>query len=325
MGTSHLFARKAITLAAAAFLSVATLAPAHAEDPIKTSLDASNARDFVGHWAITMDMMGRKMKFDLKVVDLDGKAGGTVDSAMAAEPTPIEEMSLNEDGTLSMQYEMSMGPQTFKLTINAALTGDGLEGTISEKSGMFEAPFVGVEAIDDPETSQQRRRNRRSSINSAKLRFDKDLIRFTFAALKTDSKDHKSLSALGNGDVFGYVGGRAMKILTDKDLHFGDVVVKQGNAYVSYPGVYSVWLKKASDGWHLVFNEEADIWGTMYNSEANAYEIPVNASKLDEPVEKMAVKLEKVGEDGGRILITWGDTQWSADFTVSDPAPAPAG
>ncbi|PCJ56347.1 MAG: hypothetical protein COA73_12335 [Candidatus Hydrogenedentota bacterium] len=324
MRTSHRFARKAITFTMATLLVGSVAPPVHAEDPIMTTLDASHIRDFIGEWDITMDMMGRKMQFALKVVDIDGKAGGTVDSAMASEPTAIENMSLNDDGSLNMQYEMSMGPQTFDLNINANLSDDGLEGLISEKSGLFEAPFTAVEAIDDPETRQQRRTNRRRSASSARLRFDQDQIRISFAPLEADSKDHESFIGLNDGDVFEYVGGRAAKILTDKDLHFGDVVVKQGNAHPTYPGVYSIWLQKSGTGWRLIFNEEADVWGTMYNAEVNIYDIPMTVSKLDEPVEKFVVKLEKVGDNGGKMFISWGDTQWSAEFTVTDPPEAPA-
>ena len=113
--------------------------------------------------------------------------------------------------------------------------------------------------------------------------------------------------------MFSFTQGRATKLLTEADLHFGDVVVKQGNAHETYPGVYSLWLKKTADGWHLVANEHADIWGTQHRDEADAAEIPLTVAKTDEEQEVFEVELVEEGQ-GGTLKIAWGDTQWTADF-----------
>ncbi len=310
---------RALLIPAALFVAIFCMTlQAHSEEAIKTDLNASEIRDFTGAWALKMDMMGRIMEFKLTIVDLGGKAGATFDSARQAEPTAVEEMILLEEGALQLTYDMKFGAQTFSLIVTANLSDDGLEGQIVESGGLFKAPFTAVEAVDDVETRDQRRRNRRISATSATLRFERDKVVISFSALATKSKDYENFQSLSNDTVFEYVGGRASKILTDVDLHFGDTVVKQGNAYVTYPGVYSIWLKKTAKGYSLVFNEEADVWGTMFNPDTQAYEVPLTETKVEEASDKMKVTLEKLDDNTGTLNVFWADKKYSVNFTKGE-------
>ncbi len=178
--------------------------------------------------------------------------------------------------------------------------------------------------MDDVETNDQRRRNRRISATSATLRFDEDKITISFAGLEKESAEYEAFESLADGSVFEYVGGRASKILTAVDLHFGDTVVKQGNAHPTYPGVYSIWLKKTADGYNLVFNEESDVWGTMFNPETQVYEIPLTVSTVEEASDTMKVTLDKVDDTTGTLNILWGDKKYSASFTKGEKRPESA-
>lgn len=313
MGTKSLV--KILTIVAVA-LMVGVAPQVVAEDPLATSVGTSLARNFVGEWVISMDMGGRTITFDLVLKDVDGKLGGTLDTERQPEPRAIDEMELTDEGNLIMDYEMSFGSQSFKIKIDAALVEAGLEGTIAESSGLFEGKFTAVPKQVDPEAEGQRRRNRRGAANMTRLRLDGgENLRITFSALKSDSEDHERLEELGKSEVFSFVGGRATKLFTDVDMVFTDATVKTENAAPNYPGVYSLWLKKTADGWNLVFNEEADIWGTMHNAEADAVEIGLVYSKLDEPAATFKVVLKKT-DAGGQVIITWGEDQWTADFTA---------
>ena len=104
-------------------------------------------------------------------------------------------------------------------------------------------------------------------------------------------------------------------MLTEANLKFGDVVIKQGNAHESYPGVYSLWLKKVGDGWHLVANEHADIWGTQHAPESDVAEIPLTVGKADKKEDQFKLELVEEGM-GGTLNIAWGDHTWSAKFSV---------
>jgi len=306
-------------LSIGAIALMAGIAPhAIAEDAIPTSLDTSVAQNFVGEWVMSVNFGGRDVTFNLSLKDVKGKLGGTIDSERAPEPTAIDEMDISDEGNLIMKYEMNFSGQNFSITIDAAIAEKGLEGTLTEKSGLFEAAFTAAPKVADPEAEGQRRRNRRGSANLTRLRLDGgESLRIFFSPLKVDSEDHQRLAELGDGEVFGYVGGRATKIFTEVDMIFPDGTVETENAAPHYPGVYSVWLRKTSDGWNLVFNEEADIWGTMYNADADATEIALEEGELDEAAATFKVELTKT-DAGGQLRILWGDTVWSADFTIGD-------
>ena len=102
MGTTLLSRITLTTLLTAAAVLIPAFTPSHAEDPIKTDLDASTARDFLGVWAVEMDMMGRKMEFTMTVVDIDGKTGASFDSERQAEAVAVEEMEMLDDGGQSV-------------------------------------------------------------------------------------------------------------------------------------------------------------------------------------------------------------------------------
>ncbi len=260
-------------------------------------------------------MQGREINFNLKLVDLNGKVGATIDSMRQPEPLAVEKVDIDERGHLVLEYPMQFGQQSFDMTIVAELVPEGLEGTIDEASGLFSARFTGKEAIDDPEAREARRRNRRMAANMARLRLDDDKLRINFHPLKIDSEDHARLEKLAEGEVFEFVGGRATKLFTDVDMQFAKEVVETENAAPNYPGVYSVWMRKTADGWNLVFNEEADVWGTMYNPEATVAEIPLSEGTAEEPSETFKIDLKETAT-GGLIEIIWGDQKWTAPFDV---------
>ena len=291
----------------------------HAEEPFATELSASEAGESIGDWNVQLKFGERTMEFLLKIVDIDGFTGATIDSQMMPEPQAIEHLAITDENKMEIKYEMSFGSNTMSMTILASLVPDGLEGTIREASGLFESAFTATKAIDDPEASEQRRRNRRGAATSATLRFGREKVRINFNDIKTKSdefqQDYENLAKVEKGEVFEYVSGRAIKMFTDVDLEFDGTTVKTENAAPGYPGVYSIWLKKTGDGWNFAFNEETDVWGTMYNPEATVAEVPAKLSASDEHQGSFKVELEELA-NGGRIRILWGDNIWTSDFTV---------
>ena len=102
-----------------------------------------------------------------------------------------------------------------------------------------------------------------------------------------------------------------MKLWTDVDLLFGEFVVKQGNMAEDYPGVYSLWLKKAGDGWRMAVNSLPDVWGTMYDPKADIGEIPLHYDTQDASNERLTVTLTEDG-DGADLKLAWGTHIWTA-------------
>ena len=120
-----------------------------------------------------------------------------------------------------------------------------------------------------------------------------------------------------DGVIVRFVESAALKLRNDLDITFGDTVIETGIHAENYPGVYSIWLKKVGDEWHLVFNKKSDVWGTQHDPEADVAEITIESGPAEEAAENLTLKLEADGENGGILMIIWGDQQWTAKFTSS--------
>ena len=287
-----------------------------AEEAVASDIDTADAQDFLGIWLLKLDFMGREIEFYLRVVDLDGKLGATLDSEKQPEAQAIDDITKLEDG-LNFVYNMTFGGGGRGILVDLAtrIDGDGLVGHLRERtSALFEADFVGIAQTQEDLDSVQ---GKRPNPTDTKLRLPgKKMIRITFSDLELDTDDHQRLLDVQDGDVFKFTSARATKLFTDVDLLFGETRIKQGNMAENYPGVYSLWLKRVGDGWHLVFNEQPDIWGTRYDPSADIAEIALTSSKSEESTDVVVVKLEETGDNAGRIRMAWGQQVWTADFTM---------
>lgn len=304
-------------------------AEAEAKEPFQftakdaTKLDTADAQEFIGSWDIEMDMRGRKQTLTVQLVDVEGKVGGLIKAPFSPDPQIITAMEMREEG-LRMSFEASFGDNTFQINIDAVLDGDTIKGKFGDSGGFFSAEFEGTRGdtdlltarASDEDRGRRGRGRRRGGGGQARIMLNDNEIKIRFGALKADSDDYKAIASMKEGAVIRYVGGRAMKLLTDGNLRFGNTTVKAGNAHESYPGVYSLWLKKTSDGWRLVFNEDADIWGTQHDPRADVAEIPLKLTELSEQEATFKVELKEEGETGGHLRVAWGTYEWTADFDL---------
>lgn len=317
----NLFTRPLTFLACCVLAAFAAMAPnAVAEDPVATALDAVEAADYIGDWTLSMDFNGNQVEMSLKVVEIGGKIGATIDSERQPEPVAANEATWDESG-LSLTYGMEFGGNSLTMNLKVRNVDGVLSGTLAEASGLFSAEVQGTKAQTGTRDNREGRRGgggrRRGGLPSAKLTIDGKSIAISFAQLKADSEDFETFESIENGSLFKFVGGRATKLRTDANLKFGDTVVRTGNAAPDYPGVYSLWLKKVSDDdWRLVFNEHVDIWGTQHQAEADVHEIPIKLIAPEEKSDTFKVELVENG-DGGTLTIAWGDMAWTADFTIT--------
>lgn len=290
---------------------IAGAGPARAGEAVATDLDVSQAGSFIGRWLVTIDFNGNEFNVILDVKEIDGKVGATLDSARQAEPQAIQNITRTEDG-LAFEFEMKFGENAFPMTLYARRAGDdSIAGKISDANALFNSTFRGIRDFGAAIEGE------RPNPTDTRLSLEGKWLRITFSDLEIDSEDYKRLTDAKDGDVFRFVGGRATKLFTDANLTFGDTVVKTENVAKDYPGVYSLWLKRVGDGWHLVFNEEPDIWGTQYNPEADAAEIPLVMSTLEESQDAFLIKLEKEGENGAVLRVAWGTQEWTANFSLA--------
>jgi len=113
------------------------------------------------------------------------------------------------------------------------------------------------------------------------------------------------LGQLGPGDVWRLGADKSTTFATGVDLAFGDVTVPKGE--------YSLWARKAADGWKLVFNKQHGQWGTQHDATQDFAAAPLKESKGAKPEEMVTISLAKEGE-GGVITIQWGEKVLSASF-----------
>jgi hypothetical protein len=158
------------------------------------------------------------------------------------------------------------------------------------------------------------RRRLRPTDGETSLGSGEQEIRISWEKLEVDSRDYPALEQLQAGETFAYSDGRAIKILTGLDLHFGDVEIRRGNASPDYPGVYSLWLRRTGSGWSLVFNSDADIWGTQRIPENDVAEVPLDYQRASDEAATLTLELTEAGDSEGRLRIAWGTHEWTASF-----------
>ena len=173
---------------------------------------------------------------------------------------------------------------------------------------------------------------RRRSYGEAKLTLDGEdvLIRHSYT-IAAGNKDYARIPTTQPGQVVELTLSSPPKLLTDVDLNIGEAMLKAHNIHESYPGVYSLWLKKTEDGWNLVANEKADVWGTMHDPAADVAETPITYEQVGDDSEvtlaidadseerptPMKVTFEESG-DSHVLIITWGAHQWTAPVTAAN-------
>lgn len=147
----------------------------------------------------------------------------------------------------------------------------------------------------------------------------------------TTGPDYPGIAALKKGEVLSITLSAAPKLRTDLNLKFGNALIKTENVAKDYPGVYSLWIKRTSDGWSLLFNEKADLWGTMHDATADVAEVPlayefdkkseseIQALRAEEDAkgESLKVSLDAKGDSGGTLQVKWGAHTWTTNFTVA--------
>lgn len=287
---------------------------ARAEEPVPTELAASEAEEFMGLWKLALDVMGNTFEMFLRITEVEGQTGATLDSARSPEPLAISSIQ-KVDGRLDMNSELTFGG-SFKIDINLNLgMEDGkLTGTVQDRGGLIKSEVVG-EPVTEEELGEVQ--GERPDPTEARLNIGGQRIRIAFADLEMDSPDWERFQKVGNDEVYTFTRSRATKIYTDFDLDFDGIIVENENVAPDYPGVYSLWLKQHQHGWRLVFNSQSDIWGSRYKPEHDVAEVPLTVKNVEgEPVEKFVVELEQTGDDTARIVMRWGTTEWATDVKL---------
>ena len=131
-----------------------------------------------------------------------------------------------------------------------------------------------------------------------------------------EDEDYSRLSMAGVGDVVELVRAPVLRFKSDVPLRFGQVEVPTGNLPEGFAGAYDIWLRRVSDGWRFVFNNEPDSWGTQYDADFDATEIDVEYARASRAFRPLGVTLVPTGAERGRLVVHWGPHEWASDFAV---------
>lgn len=142
--------------------------------------------------------------------------------------------------------------------------------------------------------------------------------------LNVEYRDFANLVSVAAGSVVRITAGAVTRLDIDVPLRFGDVLLETGNIGLrGSPGAYGVWLKRAADGWRLVFNDEPDAWGTQHNPEFDAAEVDLDYTQsnlMDEAMHDssraLSASVVMTTPEQGRFVLVWGPHQWTADFAI---------
>lgn len=296
------------TFGIAAVLALAGLAAAEA--PVPSTLATSDAERFVGDWTLSFTTPGGPMQLGLSVVDLEGFLGATLDAETQPEPRALDTIVKLPDESVDFVFEMPFGEQKLTMHLTLKESAGQLTGTLSEQNKIFSTPVAGEKGKFEVSAAK------RASPTEAQIRFGDKKVRITFGNLSVSGEDFPKLADVAEGEVFRFVGSRATKLFTDADLMFGDTLIKTANISPDYPGVYSLWLKRTTQGWTLVVNDQPDIWGTQHDPAHDVAEIPLAATESASAQEEFIVTIDSQAT-GGVVRLAWGNTEWSTPFSVS--------
>ena len=286
--------------------------------PVGAQVELATAEEFVGSWTLSMIFSDQEIEMALDLHDVDGLLGATLSSALRSEPQQIANIT-KEGDVLTLGWVTKAQGQETTLRLALRSVDGALAGTLGDVDGFFSTEITGWQGDrpSAPEGQAASARTSRSRDASTELVVAEQKISIRYAPLEAGSSDYDHLLALATGEVSRFEGGRAIKLLSDVSLRFGDTVVPRGNIAADYGGVYSLWLKKSDGGWEIVFNRDADIWGTQRLQEADVVSVAVDFGVVETETEELTIEL--VEAPGGELLrMAWGANEWMAPFEIID-------
>ena len=81
-------------------------------------------------------------------------------------------------------------------------------------------------------------------------------------------------------------------------------------------GMYTLFSLPTADGATLIVNRQTGQWGTAYDASQDLVHLPLQAERLDEPVEMFTIAVDPGEGRSGTLVLTWDRTRWALPFTV---------
>lgn len=300
-------------VAIACLLLPMTMAPLSAQEPATESVVSpagsqptfQEAQAFLGFWLLNLDLGGRKLQVGIEIVEArDGSEGVKVEAVTQFGTLPANSVTMLDD-VLKLAFDSPGGV----LVVSATMDGYEMAGTFGNDTGAFSADFRAERS------SRGEFQRLLGADGESRIEVGDQLVRLRTIDPPSFERDYAQLETLGAGQVVRFVDHYAIKLTTEVPLRFGSLEVPTENVAANYAGVYSLWLKRTTDGWNLVFNNKADVWGTRHQPGADLGEVALELGESDPPTKTLVAALQE--RDGGGILsISWGDHRWSAPFEI---------
>jgi hypothetical protein len=136
------------------------------------------------------------------------------------------------------------------------------------------------------------------------------------SGLSVEGPDFAALMSTPDGAVVQLTQAAVPRLVIETPIRLGKAQLRTGNQAPGLPGTYGLWLKRAGRGWRLVFSQEPDTWGSQYDQKSDVTEIDLAYSKGADALRPFTVGLVPTTNDRGRLMISWGPHEWTADYIV---------
>ncbi|MCY4600151.1 MAG: DUF2911 domain-containing protein [Acidobacteria bacterium] len=248
--------------------------------------------------------------------ELEARGGGDtgvvpLTHRTVADPAPTLGFSLHAIGAETGRLYLRWGPHVW----SAEFRFDDLPPQPQQLPG---SGGFGEALQRDSDTSATARANRLAERNETALALPDGarIVVLYGKHLPVDGVDYPNLPATPDGAVVELLRAPALRIRSDVALRFGQTDLPTANLAPGFAGLYALWLKRAGDGWRIVFNDEPDSWGTQHDPAFDAAEVAVEYARADGGFRPLGVTLVPTGADGGRLVVHWGPHEWAADFVI---------
>lgn len=293
-------------------------------------LPVAEAREFLGDWILKVTTFRGDNYVDFRASGEDGFVLATFTLPPPMTVEPIRTISRNGEEFI-MKFILNFGSSVIDMTMSLRPEADRFVGTLVDANNMFnsqvalltaqqaeaeKAAAAAAAAASDGD-GDGGDDDAESNRDTTKLTFGEKEVSIQFSQIRPEGPDYERLATLQPGDIVRHTFDFATKLRTDPALAFGDTLVPTENVAADYPGVYSLWIEKAADGWALRFNQRPDIWGTQHNPEADGPAVPLNHETQETGTGTLRYTLEPNGETGATLRIEWGAHIWTTTFALA--------
>lgn len=174
------------------------------------------------------------------------------------------------------------------------------------------------------DTAFSRDLHRLSPHQTISLVIDRDRVTIVYGRPYTnDPRTHKPRVIWGGLVPFGKVwrlgADEATLLITQQPILIGPAALPAG-AYTLF------MLPNDGQDAELIVSQDIGEWGLQYNAARDIVRIPMDWHALKKPVDELTLDLETVPHQGGRLVIKWAGSEFTAPIrTVAAAAAQPAG